>query len=339
MLTKKQMKRAILTAVAAAGIILPNVPAFGACFIFLHGHRDHNTTYQEAKNYWYKDNWWPVSDTNMLSTISANNKYTVVSWNSLVYYWDAAKEVAGKLNTILNGGNDAGGANCGSETSKIVVAHSMGGVVMDYIMGNSRTTDPYYNYGGANFANVAAKTYRVVTVQSPHNGTESANAVCGAASWACNTIAYFVASCDSGTASLQTASSWTVSSYANSPKVVTRLIGGYEALPSSGCLSGEDDGVVNHSGAFACSGSGTASYSTTNVCTSKQEASNFINGDQSHEDHDDGRNDNDRDVRKSTSGGWWSVSGSGSQVRSSMSNAEVIRCLFAYKPSGDTSCN
>jgi hypothetical protein len=296
---------------------------------------------------------WPISDTDVISQLVGNSvktgsqgssdNWTVVNWNALYAHWDAAVEVAGKLNTILNGGNDGGGKNCGAETSKIIVAHSMGGVVMDFIMGNAKPGDPNYNYAGANFANVFAKTNRVITIQSPHNGTDSANAVCGGSSWGCNTLAYFVASCDTGTASLQTLSSWQVATYANYPAVGTYMIGSYEAMLSSSCLNGEDDGVVAHSNAYACPlANALTSYSTSGICAAKQESANFWNGDQSHEDHDDGRNDYDQDDRLAISdthgGDWWSGNSStGTEISGSMSSTEIIRCIWSDNKG--SSCN
>jgi len=336
---KTKFTGTLLAAVLALGMFTTDAEA--KCFIFVHGHRDSNQTYAQARDYWKYTNWLGSVTSDMVAYIANNNKYAVINYNPLVPYWDAAKEVAGKINTVLNGGNDGGGKNCVGETSYVVVAHSMGNAVMDFIMGNSRSTDPYYNYGGANFYNVGLKVSVVAGVQGAHRGTAAADATCGNASWICNSIAYFVASCDPGTVSLQTATSQQVYTYANGPKAATYLFGGYEAMASSSCLNGEDDGVIAYPSAFACSStiSATASHSTTSVCTAKQESTGFYNGDQGHEDHSNGRDDSDRDVRLGINGGVWGSVSTGSQVRSAMSTAELIRCLWATKPSGDSACN
>jgi hypothetical protein len=343
---KNSVKKAFLAAAAFIVVVLPQTPIFSACYILVHGHRDSNQTWSQASAYWAKDDSWPFDDTDFRAQLvgrsaldtsqGTNDNWTVVNWNPLVAHWTAAVEVAGKLNTILNGGNDGGGRNCGSQTSKVIVAHSMGGVVLDFIMGNAKSGDPNYNYQGANFANVYAKASRVITVQSPHNGTDSANAVCGGSSWGCNTLAYFVASCDTGTASLQTIASWQVATYANYPAVGTYMIGGYQAMLSSSCLNGEDDGVVAHSNAYACPlANALTSYSTSNAgCAAKMESANFWNGDQTHEDHDYARNDEDRDDRLAISdangGDWWSGNSStGTEVRGTVSSAEIIRCIWS----------
>lgn len=312
------------------------------CFIFVHGHNSSNLTYTQARDYWKK------SGMDMAGYIAKDNQFYIVNWNSTVYYWDGAVEVANKINNALAGGADGGGNRCNAgETSYVVVAHSMGNPTLDYIMGNSRSTDPYYNYGGANFKNIADKVTVHVSVQGAHRGTYGADGICGNASWMTNFISgvagYFMgSSCDNGTASMQTADSWQVRTYANSPRTNVYLVSGYEAIfGSSALLNGEDDGLLSYASTFACSGSATASYSTSNIClnSAKQEVSGFYNCDQRHENHDDGRNDVDRDTTKAVTGGCWGSSTSGTTVRSGMSSAELVRCVWAYKPAGDTACN
>lgn len=328
--------RQVLLVTLIAALLLPSA-AFAKCFIFVHGHRDKAQTYQEARDYWKN------GSRDMVGLISANNTYYVVHWNPTVYYWDAAIEVANKINNALAYGKDGGNQGCAAgETNFIVVAHSMGNQVMDFITGNSRSTDPYYNYGGANFKNVSDKVTVMAGVQGAHRGAYAADGACGNASWFTNFIASFVGDCDLGTQSLQTADSWQVRTYANSPRTSTYLISGYEAIfGSSMIISGEDDGLLSYASTFACNGSATASYSTSNICLNnyKQEVSGFYNCDQSHEDHSDGRDDADRDTRRAVTGGCWGSLTSDTQVRSSMSSAELIRCIWATKPSGDTSCN
>ncbi len=337
---RKQITAALFASVVAVAVLPSAIDA--KCFIFVHGHNSSNLTYQQARDY------WKSGSRDMAGYIAANNNFYIVNWNSTVYYWDGAIEVANKINNALAGGADGGGNRCASgETSYVVVAHSMGNTVMDFILGNSRSGDPYYNYGGANFANIGNKVSVMAGVQGAHRGTEAADGICGSSSWWMNAISGVVgffmgSSCDNGTASLQTADSWQVRTYANGPKAPIYLISGYEMIfGSSALLTGEDDGLLNYASTFACNGSATASYSTSNICSNsaKQETSGFYNCDQSHENHDDGRNDADRDVRKAVTGGCWGSSTSGTQVRSSMSTAELIRCIWATKPSGDTSCN
>jgi hypothetical protein len=340
----KLFKRMVQTVIAltALFVVEGSSALFAKCFIFVHGHTDVNGVYptSSARNYWFYDGWF--SDTDMINTINADkssvagtNKYVVMNYNTHKYYWDAAIEVAGKINTVLAGGSDSAGRNCVGQSTYILVNHSMGGAVTDFIVGNANSTDPYYNYGGANFANIGNKISRVLSVQGAHGGTEAANALCGSSGWACGALAtvvgFFIGSgCDLGTNSLQTMNR--VSLYANSPKSLTYVFAGYEAIiGSSACLSGEDDGVIQYGSALACSGSPTTSYSTSNACTTKQETSNFRDAGQFHENHDDGRNDADRDVvlRVNSSGNLWGTGTTGSQVRSSDSSAEIIAEVWA----------
>lgn len=311
------------------------------CFIFVHGHSSSPLypSWSQARAYWKNG-----TSTDMAGYVGANNKYVIINYNTGIPYWDGAKEVAGKINTVLNGGNDGGGLNCSGQTSYMVIAHSMGNAVMDFILGNTRSADPYYNYGGANFANIGAKVSTFGAVQGAHRGTEAANSVCGSSSFLCNTAGWIAGivgnTCDAGTASLQTASSQTVNTYTNSPSVSTYVIGSWKGMVTSGCLTGEDDGVIQYASLFACSGSATASYSTTNVCTSKQKPSGFYQGDQSYEDHDTARKHSSQAERRSVYGGLWGSISTNTKVRSSMSTAELIRCVWAQnRPSGDTACN
>ena len=91
---------------------------------------------------------------------------------------------------------------------------------------------------------------------------------------------------------------------------------------------------MQYASIYACNGSATASYSNSNVCgnTSKQEASGFRNLDAAHENHDDIRNDIDRDVRKAIPGGNWTCSGSpcapNTTVQSAMSTGQYIARLY-----------
>ena len=326
-----------LSAIAAAAAVFPS-GLYAKCFIFVHGHTDHAYNYTDARNYWKKNSQ------DMAYLIGKDNRYYIAYYNSHQYVWDASKEVAGRINSGLAGTADGGGNSCAAgETSFVIVAHSMGNPVMDFIFGNSRSTDPYYNYGGANFKNIADKVTTHVSVQGAHGGSSAAEGVCGNSSWWMNLVSgiagFFIgSSCDLGTESLQP--SWSIAQYANAPRTAVYLISGYEAIfGSSALLPGEDDGLLEYGTTFACSGSISTSYSTSNQCTTHQETSGFYNCDQSHENHDDGRNDVDRDTRKSVkSSSCWS-SAVNVQVRSSMSTGELIRCIWAYKPAGDTACN
>jgi hypothetical protein len=208
----------------------------------------------------------------------------------------------------------------------------MGGAVMDFILGNNDPSDPNYNFNGP-YNQVSNGISLVVAVSGAHRGSEGADAVCGDSGLLCNFIAGFIQDCDDATFWLRSDNSVQVRTYSNAPARTVYLTGGYEAIfGASVCLSGEDDGVVQYASIFACSGSATTSYDNTNVCTTKQESSGFVNLDSGHENHDDVRNDADRDTRRAIPGGIWTCSGSpcapNTVVQSSMSAAQLIAILY-----------
>jgi hypothetical protein len=329
-------KKSIIISLVAGIILFISTPTFAKCFIFVHGHQDHALSYSQAYDYWeHNGSWWNPfdNDRTMLSTVAAGsaNKYAIINYDSTQPYWMAAINVANKINNVLNGVD----TSCSGQVYFRVVSHSMGGAVMDFIFGNARTSDPYYNFGGANFANINSRIYRHLSVQGAHRGTYGADAMCGSAGATCNFLADIVSTftgggCDSGTQWLQTADSWQVRTYSGSPGTTTWLFGGYEAIiGSSSCLAGEDDGLLAYPSSFACAGSATASYSTSNVCLSKQESYGFRDAGQFHENHDDGRADSDRDTVRAVYGGLWGSISTGTKVRSSDSSAEIIHEVWA----------
>ncbi|MBI2382939.1 MAG: hypothetical protein HYV18_02570 [Gammaproteobacteria bacterium] len=306
----------------------------------MHGKQtnsDTYTSYTAARNYWVSGS----QDFIKQATKQFATSYYVVGYNGTRPYWDAqaAGEVANEIANATNGGADGGGRRCATTYANggtfWVVAHSMGGTVMDFILGNNDSSDPNYNYGGAPFNTVATRLSLVVTTGGAHRGSEAADAVCGDSSWGCNFMAWWVQDCDDPTYWLRTTDDVQVRSFANAPAKNIYLTGGYEAIfGPSACLTGEDDGIVQYASIFACNGSATASYDNSNACNNsyKQETSGFRNLDASHENHDDERNDADRDVRKQIPDGIWTCSGvkcaPNTTVQSAMSTAQFIAVLY-----------
>lgn len=309
------------------------------CLIFVHGKQtDTNTytSYSSARNYWVSGS----ADFVRTATKSFASSYYVVGYNGTRPYWEpqAAGEVANEIVNATNGIADGGGHRCARTSAQggtfIVVAHSMGGTIMDWILGNSRTTDPNYNFNGP-YSTVSARISYVIAVSGAHRGSQGADAVCGDSSGICNFIASFIQSCDAATNWLRSADSVQVRGISNSPSRIVYLTGGYEAIfGASACLSGEDDGIVQYASIYACNGSATTSYDNTNVCrnNAKQEASNFRNLDSGHENHDDIRNDTDRDTRRQIPDGIWTCSGvpcaPNTVVQSATSAAQFIALLY-----------
>ena len=126
-----------------------------------------------------------------------------------------------------------------------------------------------------------------------------------------------------------------VRTYSNAPARNVYLTSGYEAIfGASACLSGEDDGIVQHASSFACNGSATTGYDNSNVCnnSNKQESSGFINLDSGHENHSDERDDSDSDTRRQVPGGIWLCNGTpcapNTVVQSSMTSARLVSVLY-----------
>jgi len=328
-------------ATAAVALLLVSVSAQAApCLIFVHGKQTDTGTYTNwstARNYWKSG----TRDFIKEATKNFASSYYVIGYNGSRPYWDAqaAGEVANEIVNATNGGADGGGNRCAQTYAQggtfWVVAHSMGGTVMDFILGNNDASDPNSNYGGAPYSTVATRLSLAVTTGGAHRGSEAADAVCGGSSWGCNFMAWWVASCDDPTWWLRSADDVQVRTYANAPAKNVYLTGGYEAIfGPSACLTGEDDGIVQYASIFACNGSASASYNNSNVCNNsyKQETSGFRNLDASHENHDDERNDADRDVRKAIPGGNWTCGGvpcaPDTTVQSAMSTAQFIARLY-----------
>lgn len=333
------MRRFLLLAALVTALAVPSVASAQPCLIFVHGKQTDTGTYTSwtnARNYWKSGTRDFVKE----ATKNFATSYYVVGYNGTRPYWEAqaAGEVANEIVNATNGGADGGGNRCAKTYAAggtfLVVAHSMGGAILDYILGNNDASDPNFNANGP-YDQVAARTSFVVAASGAHRGSQGADAVCGNNSLLCNFIAIFIQSCDDATYWLRSDDAVQVKTFSNAPAKTVYLTGGYEAIfGASACLNGEDDGVVQYASIYACNGSATASYSNSNVCgnTSKQEASGFRNLDAAHENHDDIRNDIDRDVRKAIPGGNWTCSGSpcapNTTVQSAMSTGQYIARLY-----------
>jgi len=309
------------------------------CLIFVHGKQtDTNTftSYTAARNYWVNGS----HDFVATATKSFATSYYVVGYNGTRPYWDAqaAGEVANEIVNATNGVADGGGHRCAKTFAQggtfWVIAHSMGGTVMDYILGNNDPSDPNFNFNGP-YDQVAQRVSLAITAGGAHRGSQGADAVCGGSNFLCNFLATFIQSCDAATNWLRTSDDVNVKTFANPPARTIYLTGGYEAIfGASACLSGEDDGVVQYASIFACNGSATASYDNTNVCNnaSKQETSGFKNLDAAHENHSDERDDSDSDTRRAIPDGIWTCSGvpcaPNTTVQSSMTTARFISTLY-----------
>ncbi len=331
----------ILGMAAVAGFLAAaTAPALAQpCLIFVHGKQTNTgtyTSYTAARNYWVSGSRDFVKE----ATKNFATSYYVVGYNGTSPYWgaDAAGHVAQEIVDATNGVADAGGRRCSRTYSQggtfWVVAHSMGAAVMDFVLGNNDSSDPNYNLNGP-YSTAASRISLVITTGGAHRGSQGADAVCGDSSGGCNFLASFIQDCDTATWWLRSADDVQVRLYSNAPARNVYLTGGYEAIfGASACLSGEDDGVVQYASIFACGGSAGTSYNNSNVCGngSKQESSGFFNLDAAHENHDDERNDADRDTRKQVPNGIWTCSGApcapNTTVAGAMSTGQFVATLY-----------
>jgi len=335
-------RRVLLGGALAAAVALAAPPVAHAqdpCLIFVHGKQTNTSTFTDwntARSYWVNGG----NDFIRTATKNFQASHYVVGYNGTRPYWEpqTAGEVANEIANATDGGADGGGNRCALTAAQggtfWVIAHSMGGPVMDFILGNNDASDPNFNLNGP-YGTVASRVGLVITLSGAHRGSQGADAVCGGSSFLCNFLAFFIQSCDDATFWLRSTDSVQVKTYANAPARNVYLTGGYEAIfGASACLSGEDDGIVQYASIYACGGSATASYDNSNVCGNgfKQEASGFLNLDAAHENHDDIRNASDADTRKAIPGGIWTCGGSpcgpNTTVASAMTTAAFVALLY-----------
>lgn len=338
---RMRLVRGAAAALAAATVLGGALAASAQpCLIFVHGRQGDTATFDDwnaARDYWRMNEIGDAPrDFIAAATKGFGAPHYVVGYNGTRPYWEsqAAGHVAGEIANAVAGGADGGGNTCAGATSYWVVAHSMGNPVMDFILGNANSSDPNFNFNGP-YSTVGSSISLVISVGGAHRGSEGADAVCGESSFACNAIAFFIDDCNDSAYWLRTADSVQVRSFSTSPARNVYLTGGYEAIfGASACLSGEDDGLVQHASQFACAGSATTGYDNDDVCGNgfKQESSGFLNIDASHENHDDERNDGDRDDRVAVLDGLWTCGGSacspGTTVTSSLSTAQLVGLLY-----------
>lgn len=333
-------RRAGLSVVTGLAVLGMASAAWAApCFIFVHGKQTNTNTFT---NWSAARNYWVSGSRDAVRTVTKNfaASYYVVGYNGTNAYWDAgaAGEVANEIVNATNGGADGGGNRCALTWAQggtfWVVAHSMGGTIMDFILGNNDASDPNFNFNGP-YDVVAQRISLAMTLGGAHRGSQGADAVCGNGNVFCNFLAMFIQSCDTATYWLRSADDVQVRTFSNAPARSVYVTGGYEAIfGPSACLSGEDDGIVQHASQFACNGSATAGYNNSNVCnnSNKQESSGFFNLDSGHENHSDERNDADRDTRKAVPTGIWLCGGvpcaPDTTVQSQMSSAQLIAVLY-----------
>src|SRR5437867_2420217 len=161
---------------AAAVFVLLSTLAGAAhaqpCLIFVHGHMTDNSTatsWSAARSYWKSG----AADFVATATRGFTASSYVIGYDGTQPYWSGATAgvVASGIVNATNGGADGGGNRCARTWAQggtfWVVAHSMGGAVLDFILGNGRTTDPNYS---TTFGTAAQRVGLVVAVSAAHRG-------------------------------------------------------------------------------------------------------------------------------------------------------------------------
>lgn len=309
------------------------------CLIFVHGKRTNPGTYtdwNQARDYWRSG----ADDFIRTATKNFAASYYVVGYNGTQPYWheQAAGELANEIVNATTGGDDDGGNHCARTYAEggtfWLIGHSMGASLIDFVLGNADPNDPNYNYNGP-YDVAAERISLAISVAGTHRGSQGADLVCGQGNPFCSFFAQFIQSCDAATYWLRSADDVQVRFFTSTPAKTVWLTGGYAAIiGASACLSGEDDGLVQHASAYACDGSATAAYDNQNLCgnASKQKASGFMNLDAAHENHDQSRNDSHAHTRVAIPDGIWVCNGQpcgpGSTVNNALSTADFISRLY-----------
>jgi hypothetical protein len=161
---------------AAVIALLAPRDARAACYVaFVHGHQTTASISGNLEYYWNPD----VTLSTPVGT--ENNRYSFtywsalskgcvvrrVTWNTTEHFRSRAPVVALALSTFITQNNIPDG-------NLIVVAHSMGGLVMRYILNNGVAGAPSF---GASYERVKKATKYLITSQSPHTGSRAADAV------------------------------------------------------------------------------------------------------------------------------------------------------------------
>lgn len=154
------------------------------CYVaFVHGRGEDRTGWSQAQLETY---WAPDADGDGAS----DPRYSLTAWAAeergcrvfrLGYDGSAAfwsERAAGRVARDLAAWIDAEEIGPGE---LVLVGHSMGGLVVRWIVNQGVPGSAYFDQGGAPYARVAAVTRDAITIQAPHAGTEVADSLFGEA--------------------------------------------------------------------------------------------------------------------------------------------------------------
>ena len=161
--------------------------AFAACYVaFVHGSGDdfHDEAEGSAAiaGYWSSDGSAANSFAQAVGRTSEGASGCVIwrlGYDGNQQWW--SDRAAGKVAASLHDFIDKYAIPDGGMT---LIGHSMGGVVVRYVVNSGMPGAPYYNeyivaHPRMDYDLVRRKTGRLITVQAPHAGTQSADALFG----------------------------------------------------------------------------------------------------------------------------------------------------------------
>jgi triacylglycerol esterase/lipase EstA (alpha/beta hydrolase family) len=149
---------AVLLLAACFGMTASRADA--TTLVFVHGKNGGlESTDSIRVNYW-------TQEMIRASTRNYQARYLVVAYDGTQYYWDEGARISSQINAYLDQYPNE---------RLIWVCHSYGGINARWILCNSAPGSPYYNYRGANYARINSATDYVITLASPHGGSEVAD--------------------------------------------------------------------------------------------------------------------------------------------------------------------
>ncbi len=168
----------------------------GRCFVaFVHGRGDDRRGHSQAQleTYWAPDadgdgGVDPYYSMTQWAAAEVGCEVLRVGYDGGAAFWEDA--AAGTVARQIDAWATERGVAPGELT---IVAHSMGGLVARWIANQGVQGAPYFDHGGAPYSRVAVLLRSLVTIQTPHAGTEVADALFGEAdTWYANRVSDIV---------------------------------------------------------------------------------------------------------------------------------------------------
>ncbi len=160
-LQEKNMKLKTLFFAGLAALFL-STQAMALTVVYVHGTSP-NMTKQDAYDYWNGGDHQNVNSAPAFVENSRNGKPYFISYrDGRAYIKPQAIQLANQIYSNV------------SDSQIIIVAHSMGGLIIRYIMANP-TNDGLTSYQRYQFDTVRNKVRRIVTLATPHLGSPGAD--------------------------------------------------------------------------------------------------------------------------------------------------------------------